>query len=73
MPSTRDLDDEFDVTFRVESHVGSVWVVTGEVFAKPTGKPIGVEVEGEGRTLSAAEERAWAKVRQMDRKAWRAR
>lgn len=73
MPSTRNIDDDFDVTFRVESHIGSTWVVTGEVFKRSSGKPIGVEVEGEGRTMSKAEERAWAKVKELDRKAWRAR
>lgn len=73
MPSTRIIDDDFDVTFSVDSHVGSTWIVTGEVYKRATGEPIGVIVEGEGKTMPAAEQRAWSKVRQLDRKAWRAR
>ena len=63
VPCTRKIDDRFDVTIRSDRRRSGGWEAEGTIFATATGKPVGPAVSGEGRTLPAAEQRAFAKAR----------
>ena len=63
MPGTRKIDDRCNVTIRSDRLRGGGWRAEGDIYVAATGRWVGVTVEGEGRTISAAEERAFAAAR----------
>lgn len=63
MPGTRKIDDRYNVTIRPERRRGGGWRAEGDIHVAATGKSVGPTVEGEGRTISVAEERAFAAAR----------
>lgn len=63
MPNTREIDDRFSVTIRSDKRRVGGWESEGDIFVTSSGKDIGVTVNGEGRTMTSAEQRAFAKAR----------
>lgn len=63
MPNTRRIDELYSVTVRSEKRRGGGWESEGEIFVTATCRDIGVTVRGEGRTMSSAEQRAFAEAR----------
>jgi hypothetical protein len=63
MPGTRKIDDRYNVTISSERRRGGGWRAEGDICVAGTDKWVGVTVEGEGSTMSAAEERAFAAAR----------
>ena len=64
MPCTRKVDDRHSVTIRSDRRRrGGGWESEGDIFVTATCRDIGVTVRGEGRTLPAAEARAFAEAR----------
>lgn len=63
MPYTREIDDRHSVTIRPDKRRGGGWEAEGDIFVTSTGKDIGVTVNGEGRTMTSAEQRAFGKAR----------
>jgi hypothetical protein len=63
MPHTRQLDDRHSVTIRSDRRRSGGWESEGDIFVTATCKDIGVTVRGEGRTMSSAEQRAFAQAR----------
>ena len=62
MPSTRKVDDRYSVTIRSDRRA-SGWQSEGDIFVTATCRDVGVTVQGEGRTMSSAEARAFAEAR----------
>lgn len=63
MPHTRKIDDLHEVTIRSDRRRTGGWESRGDIFVSATQRDIGVTVRGEGRTMSAAEARAFADAR----------
>ena len=63
MPYTREIDDRHSVTIRSDRRPRGGWESEGDIFVTATCRNIGVTVRGEGRTLPAAEARAFAEAR----------
>ena len=63
MPCTRKIDDRHSVTIRSDRRLGGGWESEGAIFVTATRRDIGATVRGEGRTLPAAEARAFAEAR----------
>lgn len=63
MPCTRKIDDRHSVTIRSDRRRGGGWESEGDLFVTATCRDIGVTVRGAGRTLPAAEARAFAAAR----------
>jgi hypothetical protein len=63
MPHTRKIDDLHDVTIRSDRRRSGGWEAEGDIFIIATQRHVGVTVRGEGRTMTAAEARAFAEAR----------
>lgn len=63
MPNTRKIDGRHSVTIRSNKRRGGGWGSEGGIFVTATGKDVGLTVRGEGRTMSSAEQRAFAEAR----------
>ena len=63
MPNTRKIDELYSVTIRSDKRRGGGWESEGEIFLTATCRDIDVTVRGEGRTMSSAEQRAFAEAR----------
>ena len=63
MPSTRPLDDEHEVVVRYDGKGGSLHRATAEIYPKGENRQMGPVFEGEGRTMTSAEDRALAAAR----------
>ena len=63
MPCTRKIDDRHEVTISSDRRRGGGWESEGDVYVTAAGKPVGVTVRGEGRTMPASEARAFAEAR----------
>ena len=59
---TFDIDEFYGVTISQEK-AGKPYVAVGEIYSRRTMNKIGVRVRGEGRTWSAAADRALAQAR----------
>lgn len=63
MPHTRKIDDLYEVTIRSDRRRTGGWESRGDIFVSANGKDVGVTVHGQGRTMSAAEARAFTEAR----------
>jgi hypothetical protein len=63
--ATLSLREFYDVTLSFDGKTGSNYKVSGSIWRKSQAKPTKIKVTGEGRTLSAAQDRAIAKAREM--------
>jgi hypothetical protein len=59
---TYDINEHYGVTIS-QTRAGRPFVATGEIFSRRTMKNVGIQVRGEGRTWSAAADRALAQAR----------
>jgi hypothetical protein len=59
------INDDFDVTVSQQGRSKSGFTAVGTIHARKTQKPVGKPVQGTGRTLTAAMNRAVAEARRQ--------
>lgn len=64
MPFTRDLNDHYGITVRFDGQERSIYRACANVFRHDTQADVGNTHYGEGRTLPAAENRAFVAARE---------
>jgi hypothetical protein len=63
MPCTRKIDDRYEVTIRSDPLRRGGWESEGDIYNSETREDVGVRVRGQGRTMPAAEDRAFGEAR----------
>jgi hypothetical protein len=63
MPYTRDLNDHYGITVSLDARERSGFIASAIIFRRDTQATVGKTHYGEGRTLPAAERRAFAEAR----------
>jgi len=63
--ATYKINDDYDVTISGPKKLVKGFEVEGTIFNRKTGKSTGINVRGEGRTISSAHDRARAQALQL--------
>ncbi len=62
--TTRRINDQYDLTMAGPRKVATGYEVDGTIWNSQTKKSMKITVRGEGRTISAAQDRAFAEAQQ---------